>query len=637
MEKNKKIILYVVCAILAIVIIVLTILGITKLKERNNLNKINEELAEIFKNDVITPEDDVYSKQKEADTKISEAMDNKKYTLDSPYVIENPYYISPLTALVIFQTDSEEAVTIEVNGQKQNFEKSKKHAIPVYGLIAGKKNSVKISAGSKSKTLELDMTSIEDDVKVNVETGQGIDIGNNIYLVSTALDTGLFGFNTNGELVFRLSGNYNLTVETLDNGHILVANEDFLYGVSRIGLIEIDYLGKIYNVYDIEGGYGGDVTLLDNGNILAISSKNNRDSNDDIIVEVNLSNGKIVKEWDMKQIVNKLSYRFVEKINQINWASIESVYYDKDSKQIILSLNGRNSVISVDYETKEINWIFGDIKYWNNNFSNLIVNYDGTYPLVSNDVTINKDGNIVLFNNGMDGSIFGDSPCSENIGKHSSGQIYKIENKKATLVSEFNDNNSFYSYAVSNYTELENGNYLLFSAWQFGEGTMAKEECTMNSNVENLNSTLYEIDKNNNILFKASFMGGSYRAYKQDFYSNVNKNFDPQTFKYYNTADSDIYKIVVNEDITSELKNAEKGIYSVNISKNLLSISAGFLNDDEVYVLLVGKENKAYKYLSKAKGAYLQPVINLRGLSGKYALFLVINGVYYNLDQTYEF
>ena len=98
-----------------------------------------------------------------------------------------------------------------------------------------------------------------------------------------------------------------------------------------------------------------------------------------------------------------------------------------------------------------------------------------------------------------------------------------------------------------------------------------------------------------------------------------------------------IYKEIINEDIVDKLKTAEKGVYSVNISKNLLSISAGFLNDDEVYVLLVGKNNKAYKYLIKTKGNYLQPVINLRSLSGEYALFLVVNEDYYNLDKTYKF
>ena len=71
--------------------------------------------------------------------------------------------------------------------------------------------------------------------------------------------------------------------------------------------------------------------------------------------------------------------------------------------------------------------------------------------------------------------------------------------------------------------------------------------------------------------------------------------------------------------------------------KTYYQLVQDFLNDDEVYVLLVGKNNKAYKYLIKTKGNYLQPVINLRSLSGEYALFLVVNEDYYNLDKTYKF
>lgn len=637
MKKNNKIIIYVVGVIICVLVIIGLIVGINKLSEKKKIDKVNEELAEIFKNDVITPEDDVYSKQKEADVKVKEAMDSSKYTLENPYVLENPYYISPLTALIIFQTDSEETVTIEINGRKQEFEKSKKHAIPVYGLVAGKKNSVKISAGNKSKTLELDMTSVKDDLNLNVTVGNGTKLGNDIYVVTTPGDEGMYGFNTSGELVWRLTETFGLAITKLNNGHLLLSNTDYILTYSRTGLVEIDYLGKIYNVYDIQGGYHNDVVVLDNGNYLLGSSNITRGTISDIVIEINPKDGSIVNTIDVKNIVNNVSSRFVENLENVDWASINSIYFDKNSNSVILSLGGRNSVVSIDYSSKKINWIFGDIKYWNNNFKDYIVSYDGEYPMLTNSVTINKDGNLVLFNNGMDGSLTEDALCSNYIGAHSKGQIFKIENKKATLVSEFTDNNSFYSYAVSNYNELGNGNYLLFSAWEYGEGTMQKEGCTMNSNVEGLHSIIYELDKSNNILFKASFMGGSYRANKIDLYENSGNNFNPSNINYFNTLGSKIYEEVDSSMIVDNLKNAEKNVYSVNLSKNLLTINAAFQTNDEVYVLLVGKENKTYKYLSKTKGNYLQPVVNLRGLSGEYALFLVINGVYYNLDKTYKF
>ena len=103
-------------------------------------------------------------------------------------------------------------------------------------------------------------------------------------------------------------------------------------------------------------------------------------------------------------MVNNISNRFVEKINQINWASIESVYYDKASNQIILSLNGRNSVVSIDYTSKKINWIFGSDEIWQGNFKPylLTVSSNTRYPLGQHTAFLTADGYLGIFNNDVD-------------------------------------------------------------------------------------------------------------------------------------------------------------------------------------------------------------------------------------------
>lgn len=635
MKKNKKIF-----SILGIVILIVLIIGlvllVNKLNEKQETNKVNEELSSIFKENVIEPEDDVYSKQEDADKAISEALKNKDYTIDSPYVMKNPYGISPLTALVIFQTSEDEEVTINVNGYTQKFEATKSHAIPVYGLIAGKSNTVTISTKSKTKTLSIDMSSVRDDLNLNVLAGQGVNLGNDIYVVTTPGDEGLYGFNTKGELVWRLTETFGASITVLDNGHLLLSNTEYILSYSRIGLVEIDFLGKIYNVYDLEGGYHNESIVLDNGNYLVLSSDITRGTISDVIVEINPKDGKIVNTIDVKAIVEKVSTRFVDNLKIEDWAAINSLYYDKKSDSIIISLGGRNSVMSIGYKTKKINWIFGEVKNWNQDFNTYFLEYDGVYPMLTNSVSLNKEGNLVLFNNNMDGTLTEDALCTNYINNRSSGQVYKIDNKKISLVSEFNDNNSFYSYAVSNYNELDNGNYLLFSAWEFGDGTMLKEGCTMNSNTEGLHSIIYELDKDKNIMFKATFNGGSYRANKVNLYKS-NKEFSVSSVNYYNTLSSKIYETLDNKDLVDKLKNAEVGNFSVTLTKDLLNINAVFQTNEEVYVLLVGKDGKTHKYLSKAKGSYLQPVVNLRNIDGTYALFIVINDTYYNLDQTYNF
>ncbi len=629
MKKKKNII------ILGVILgIILISWGIYALVNKKSLDKVNDELSYLYKDADTKVVEDIYSEQEKIESEIDTQKTNKNNTIDNPYIIKNPYKIAPLSALIIFNTKSEESVTVSINNNKYNFEKGKEHVIPVYGLIAGKNNEIKITCGNDSKVVNIDTSDVEK-VDYNITVGKNYDIGDNFYLVGTPTEDGLYGFNTNGDLIWRLTENFGQAIVKLENNHLLLSNKNYILDASRTGLIEIDFMGKIYNVYDIEGGYHSDAYLKDDNHVIIGSSKLNRNTFNDLVVELDLDSGKIVKKWDIKNIVNSISNSFVESLKNDNWANVNSIYYDKKTNSLILSLEGRNSVISIDYDSSKVNWIFGNLKYWNNDFINFLLKFDGEYPLLSNTVTINSEGNLVLFNNNMDGSLNRDSLCSDYLNRKSSGQIYKINDKTITLVNEFKDD--FYSYAVSNYNELDNGNYLLFSAWQFKDGTMREPGCTMNTNVDGLTSSLYELDKNNNILFKATFLGGSYRAKKMQFYEKNNQNYDYEKLSFYTTMANKMYDEINIKDIIEKVKNAKDMDFSVSVSKKILTINAVFQQNDKVELIMVGKDGKAYKYLAKDKDGYLQPTINLQKLKGKYALILVINDEYFNLNKNYEF
>lgn len=628
--KNKKIII-VIGVILGIILLSW---GIYLLVNKKALDKVNDELSYLYKGTETKVVEDIYSEQEKIESEIDSQKTNKNNTLSNPYIIKNPYKIAPLSALIIFNTKTEESVTVSINNSEYNFEKSKEHVIPIYGLVAGKNNEITITCGKDSKVVNIDTSDVEK-VDYNITVGKNFDIGDNFYLVGTPTEDGLYGFNTNGDLIWRLTENFGQAIVKLANNHLLLSNKNYILDASRTGLIEIDFMGKIYNVYDIEGGYHDDAYLKDNNHVIIGSSKLNRNTFNDLVVELDLESGKIVKEWDIKNIINSISNNFVESLKVDNWANVNSIYYDKKSNSLILSLEGRNSVISIDYNSSKVNWIFGNLKYWNKDFNEYLLKYDGEYPLISNTARINSEGNLVLFNNNMDGSLNRDSLCSDYLNHKSSGQIYKINDKSISLVSEFKDN--FYSYAVSNYNELDNGNYLLFSAWQFKEGTMSEAGCTMNTNVDGLTSSLYELDKNNNILFKATFLGGSYRATKMQFYEKNNQNYDYEKLSFYSTMANKMYEEINTKDIVDKVKNAKDIDFSVTVSKKLLTINAAFQQNDKVELIMIGQEGKSYKYLAKDKDGYLQPTINLQTLKGKYALILVINDEYYNLNKNYEF
>ena len=102
-------------------------------------------------------EDNIIDRQNEQ----IEYLKSYGYTLDNPNVILNPYDISPLTALIIFETNDAVPVSITVVGKNsdnsytKDFEKSKVHYIPVYGLYADYNNKIIIKCQNTEKVVEI--------------------------------------------------------------------------------------------------------------------------------------------------------------------------------------------------------------------------------------------------------------------------------------------------------------------------------------------------------------------------------------------------------------------------------------------------------------------------------------------------
>ena len=61
------------------------------------------------------------------------------------------------------------------------------------------------------------------------------------------------------------------------------------------------------------------------------------------------------------------------------------------------------------------------------------------------------------------------------------------------------------------------------------------------------------------------------------------------------------------------------------------------LNDQEAYLLLVRNDGDAHKYLLKDKEGFLTTSLTLNKHIGKYAVFVIIDGEYYNTESVVDF
>lgn len=260
-------------------------------------------------------------RQKERDLEIDKLKKDKQYTIDNPKIFNNPYEISPLTSIVIFNTNDEVEIRVKVNDQEESvFPKTKEHVIPILGLKAKFDNKVVISDGDKQKELTITTDAYDSSSELVLK-----DNSTMIKLVSYYQK--VEGYNQNMDLVWYLDGNYGGKLLKLDNGHFLIG-ESINGSNTYQKILEMDYLGKIYASYALPKGYSTDMTMIDN-RLLYISEDRNS------IIELDLSNNEIIREIDMASIIDSNDYL------------ISNVYYNDNS--IIVNLGDK--IIVLDDES----------------------------------------------------------------------------------------------------------------------------------------------------------------------------------------------------------------------------------------------------------------------------------------------
>lgn len=635
--KNKK-------TIIAILIIAILLIaggfGIYTYINKEKKEQPSEISKEFFDNkELIVAGDDILAEQAKIDEEIAGYMDDKQYTFNNPKVIVNPYKISPLSALVIFQTSKEEEIKVTINNEEvTTVASSKNHAIPIYGLYAGKENKI-ILTNQNGDQKELTITTEEyNDKPLNIKVSDA-KLNDELYFLSGVEGTVMKAYDKSGNIKWYLTSLYSHDIEFLDNGHLLLSN-----GVAGTitqtysGMVEVDYLGKVYKYYNLSGGYHHEANELSDGSIMVASSNPQSDRMGDYVVIIDNETAKVKATLDLYEVVKNIDPDFAAKL-EYDWAWNNSLDYNEETKDLIMSLRGRNSVISINFETKKINWIFGDIKNWSSKFSNYILKTtNGTrYPNGQHSAFITKEGYLGIFNNDydMETEKTKGPELSNYKENYSSANLYKIENNQITSIWEYNDNKSLFSFAISNFQVLENNNRLIDFGWEFTD--QAYEE---NRSIREYSGITYarilEIDPNNQILFDATIDYGQYRVFKNKLYQDKINSLEPKKYVALDNTEASSVETVKTEKMQESLKTAEDNTYQFNITRSSFSIDMFILEQDEINIIFVGQQEDTHIIKYKEAGVNENANINI-SFTGDYAIYLQINGKYYNTGKVVRF
>ena len=605
------------------------------------------DLKDYFKGEKQTALLEQVSNQKSINERLSKIEDDNQYTLENAYIELNPYKISPLSAIIIFQTEKETEIKVYINGDlKTTTEKSKKHTIPIYGLFEDYKNIIELEANDKKieYTIKTEKSNLNYPLEI-LESSSTVN-KDNIYFTVASYETYLTGWDIEGNLRFYLTVDNRMDVEWLDNGHFLIGTSQGQFAENFVGFVEMDYLGKIYNYYTMENGYSFEFQTLKNGNYLLAGGVKAVYITEQVIYEMNPKTGKVENLINLSEIFKEIDSSIPD--TYLAQKAIRNGFYlNEETKELVVSFRGIDTVFSVNYETKKLNWIFTNpdneifkATVWDKYKLELI---SGRYPEGQHSPQITEDGHLAFFNNGYVRYTGFENGGPDNIteykNNYSSAEIYEIKDMKAKLVWEDNQNKKAFSHQYGSIRVYEDGSKLINYGYTQDSDYRNKKEWKLSESEQNpdhIHALIVEYDEDDNLVFKAKSEEGKYRAFKHTLYSDTTLNTKVEELNIFNEVVKDELEIISYKDKTME--NLNEWIYSLDFTQNTFKTNYPIQSTDEIKLYFMNEIGKVYVLNYKDKDTEtLNRIFNVSLSSGEYALFIKINDITYKTDKVIVF
>ena len=607
----------------------------------------------------------------EKQSKLESNLSASGYTFDNPNIVLDPYENAPLSALVMFETDREEEVTITVVGKdelstfEQTFEAAKEHYIPVYGLYADTLNEVVIKVGEKKKTINIQTDPLPENfilpTKVKAEKEK---LTNDLYFFTPSSVGYTCAYDVNGDVRWYLSSYALWKVDRLENGHLMLSTERPVNSPYYMtGMFEMDLLGKVYNEYSLSGGYHHDYFEMENGNFLIASDEfNNADGTvEDIVVEMDRETGKIVKTFDLKDVLNMEDGKSASWINY-DWFHNNSVWYDKATNSITLSGRHKDAVINIDYETGELNWIIGDPTNWNEEYQKYFFKPVGDgefeWQWSQHAAMITPEGYVFILDNGNNKSKI-ESEYVKAEDSYTRGVMYKIDTEKMTIeqVWEYGKErgSDYYSPYISDVDYLAKNHYIVHSGGiSYKDGIVQNEPAGL-AGADELRSITTEL-LNDKVIFEITLPTNNYRVEKMPVYVGNDYALGKAEIKGdlgETKVDSEHFGLLLN--INKIDKEYENHNITFNKEYDRLIFKGQFKKGTDVKIYLVdGLKSNIYNVSVSKKpytalcvdifteeenenGIVVTKYINEVNLKGKYKIYVEIEGKLYNTEEYVEF
>lgn len=586
------------------------------------------------------------SKQESINEKLDKISNEKKYTFNDAYVEVNPYEISPLSGIIIFNTSKEEEVNVYINDVfATTMESNTKHIIPIFGLKENFDNQIKLVMGENEKVYSMPTKASNLEYPLTVNYRSEVLNNEEIYFTVASYSTYLSGWDSFGNLRFYLTVDNRMDVEWLDNGHFLIGTSQGQFAENFVSFVEMDYLGKIYNYYVPSNGYSFEFQSLSDGLVMLAGGKKPVYLEEQVIYTINPSDGSTVNLINLSSLILAIDPDFDK--NYLGQKAIRNAfYYNESTDELLVSFRGLDAIVSYNFKGNTLNWVFTNPNnelfqrdVWKNY---LVTTKSNRYPLGQHSVFITQDGNIGIFNNGYDRlhgfENGGNDQVSSYATNYSSVDIYKINGRQANLVWQYDANKSLFSHQYgsvreTNYGYLMNFGYNLKDEYRNNAlGLLSEAE----ANQDNIYAKIIEVDKNKNVLFEAISEEGKFRVFKNIMYKSVTSNPVISQLNIFENLEEDTLNETTYKEV--DIENSSEWIYETNFTKNTFDTNYEILDSDEIKLYFVNRNGKIYILDYKKKDSVNNKrIFNVNLPKDEYALYINLNDKIYKTNNVYKF
>ncbi len=595
----------------------------------------NDSEAVGLKNTTVLEVKNYFDDQAQIDQGLQAELE-KGYSFDEPFVIVNPYGKSPLTAVAIFSTDTEQGGSIRVKGKSSEddvvgeFAKATNHIVPIYGLYPGETTQVELTLeNGDSTTVEVTTDVIDfklNDKKVTMHDKKSYDYSDLTLVCNSG--GGLYMVDSKGDIRWYMEDTGTLGVKVLENGHLIAPSpytlRPFYY---KSGLVEIDLLGKVYFEYAIPGGMHHDVFEMPDNKLLVVSDRTSFETVEDYLVEIDRATGEVVWELDMTELIDPKEGGSLNRTDE-DWFHNNGVWYEEKTDTILLSARHVDAIVAVNKTDKTIKWILGDPEGWSEEYQKYFftqVGDDFEWQYAQHQVSILSNGDILCFDNGA-GRTKTTKPDKESVGDdvYSRAVAYRIDEEAMTIEQVWQYGKElgpkFYSEWISGAIELDNDpNNIWITA---GANLYNPEEDSYDYGPFDsflpglIQSTNIAQVKNNKVIYELKLDHLTYRTLRLSPYKDL-FGFDiAKSGKYLgNQGDQSTEDVEINLATAEEAQNV-----TVSLDPTKMTLSAS-------YTIPTQEDLKdSYIVLAKEDGTYLTFATNQSTVEGEENVKVTVDG-----------